>query len=181
MITSQRERRVVVVEGAIRPEHGVVADLAGGRESGGNVVHRRGRVVVIGLMARYAGGVGQLVIVVDVALRALRAGQVEASQRPTRGRVIKLAIRPQNRVVTQFASCREAGRDVIHRRGGGVVVSLVATHANRVGAGQVVIVVDMALRALRAGQVESGQRPARGRVIELAVAPQNRVVTPLTG
>ena len=63
--------------------------------------------------------------------------------------------------MTEFASRREPSCDVVHRRGRGVVVGLMASHANRVGAGQAVIIVGVALRTLRAGQVEPGERPAR--------------------
>ena len=92
------------------------------------------------------------------------------SQGPARGRVVKLSVRPQHGVVTALASQREA-LDVVHWRGCVVVVLLVATHATGVGAGQVVIIVDVTLRALRAGQVVPGQWPARGRVIKLPVGP----------
>ena len=85
VITGQRERRVVVVEGAIRPEHRVVTDLTSSRESGRNMVHRCSCIVVIGLVTRDTGSVIELVVVVDVALSALRAGQVEAGQRPAGG------------------------------------------------------------------------------------------------
>jgi hypothetical protein len=61
----------------------------------------------------------------------------------------------------------------------GRVVVHVTRRAHRVRAGQVVVVVDVALTALRAGQVESGQRPAGGRVVELAVGPQHRIVAVL--
>ena len=65
----QCEARGRVIKRAIGPEVGVVAVLAGGRESRRRVGHRGGRIVVIGLMARDAGCVGNRVIVVDVAIR----------------------------------------------------------------------------------------------------------------
>ena len=65
----QCEARGRVIKRAIGPEVGVVAVLAGGRESRRRVGHRGCRIVVIGLMARDAGCVGNRVIVVDVAIR----------------------------------------------------------------------------------------------------------------
>ena len=81
MITGQRERCVVVIKGAIGPEHGVVTDLACRREPRSNVIYRRGGSVVIGLMTRDASRVGQLVIIVDMAIDALtRWNRVQAGQ-----------------------------------------------------------------------------------------------------
>ena len=56
----------------------------------------------------------------------------------------------------------------------------VATYASRVGAGQVVIVVDVTLGALDA-RVGAGQREARGRVIKRRVQPTRRAVALLAG
>ena len=52
MRSGERERSVVVIEGRVGPEHGVVAHLASGRET--RVRHRRGRIVEIRLVARNA-------------------------------------------------------------------------------------------------------------------------------
>ena len=60
-----------VVEGAIAPLHCVVAGFARGRECCCNVVHGRSRVVVVGLVARHAGGAREVVIIIDVTIRAL--------------------------------------------------------------------------------------------------------------
>ena len=180
VITGQRERCVVVIKGAIGPEHGVVTDLACRREPRSNVIYRRRGSVVIGLMTRDASRVGQLVIIVDMALRTLRAGQVEPRQRPPSSRVIESAVRPEHGVMAEFACRREAGGNMVDRGGRGVVIGLVAADAHRVSRGQVVIIVEVALRTLRAGQVEAGQGPARGRVVELTIGPQHRVVTSLT-
>jgi len=51
----------------------------------------------------------------------------------------------------------------------------VAAHAGRVRAGQVVVVVDVALHALDAG-VRSRQGESRGRVIERRARPGGRAV-----
>ena len=69
MRTRQRPTGLRVIELAIRPLHGVMALLAGGRKAG--MRHRTLRVVVVGLVARDACGVGDVVVVVDVAIRAL--------------------------------------------------------------------------------------------------------------
>ena len=60
-----------VVESAVHPVDGVVANLACRREISRNVVHRRLRVVVIVLVAAHAGGNRDVVIVVDVTIRTL--------------------------------------------------------------------------------------------------------------
>jgi len=66
----QRPTRRRMVELSICPQNCVVAACTGRREAQRNVVDRRLRVVVIRLMARYTVCIGQLVIVVDMALRA---------------------------------------------------------------------------------------------------------------
>ena len=140
-----------------------MASLASQWETKLDVINGCGRRVVVLLVTAHAGGIGagQVVIVIDVTLRALCARQVEASQRPASSGVIKLPIRPEHRVVTLLTSSRESGLDVIHRRSCIVVVGLMAAHASGICAAEVVIVVDVALRALRAGQVEPSERPAR--------------------
>ena len=50
----QRKCCRAVIECAVRPQCGVVAELAGRREAHLNVVDRRGRVVIVGQMARGA-------------------------------------------------------------------------------------------------------------------------------
>ena len=150
-----------MIELAVRPQHGVMTLLACSREAELDVVHRRGRVVVVGLVATHASRVraGEIVVVIGVALSALRAGQVEARQWPARGRVIKRAVGPQHRVVTVLASCRETELDVVDRRGRIVVVGLMAADARCVRSRQAVVVIDVTLTALGAGEMEAGQRP----------------------
>jgi len=110
-----------------------------------------------------------------VALQA-RNGRVKAGERPAGCAVIKRTVRPEHGVMAVLTSGREAGLNVIHRRLGIVVIRLVAGNAGR--ARQVVVVVDMTLDAWRRS-VEARQCPARRRVIELAVGPENRIVTVL--
>lgn len=83
-----------------------MTSLACSREARRDMVHRRLSRVVVGLMASYAGGARQVVVIVHMAQRAWRGG-VKARERPTGGGVIELAVRPQNRVVAAFARCRE--------------------------------------------------------------------------
>jgi len=66
--SSQRERRVVVVEGRIGPLHRVVAEFAGGWKA--RVRHRTFRIVEISLMACDAECAIQTVVIVNVAIRA---------------------------------------------------------------------------------------------------------------
>jgi len=68
MGTGQREAGLRVVELAIRPLHGVMTLIARRWETG--VRHRSLRVLIIGLVARVASRVGDVVVVVDVAVGA---------------------------------------------------------------------------------------------------------------
>ena len=102
-----------------------------------------------------------------------RRGCVKASQCPTGGGVIELAVRPQNRVMAAFAGRRETQSDVVDRSLRVVVVGLVAGDAGR--SRDLVIAVHVALGA-RQGCVESGQRPACRGMVELAIRPQHCVV-----
>ena len=57
-----------MIEFAIRPLDGVMAEFAGGRET--SMGHRTGCIVVVGLVARNASRVRDVVVVVDVAVGA---------------------------------------------------------------------------------------------------------------
>ena len=84
-----------VIERGIHPVGGVMAGGAGGGEMGPSVVHRRLRFVVVGLVTRNAGRVGDGVIVVDVAVGAgARRHRVRAGQRKARLGVIETRRRP---------------------------------------------------------------------------------------
>ena len=67
----QLETSTGVVEGAIRPLHGVMARLACSRERHCDVVYRRDGIFVIQLMARVARRARQVVIIVGVAVGTL--------------------------------------------------------------------------------------------------------------
>lgn len=70
MHAGQREGRVVVIEYAVGPQIGVMAQLARGGKARGDVVHRADRAVVVGLMACHTGRAVQLVVAVDVTIGA---------------------------------------------------------------------------------------------------------------
>ena len=161
-----------MIELAVRPLDRIVALLAGGGEA--SMRYRTFCILVVGLVARNARRIRDVVIVVDVAIGAdPRRDHVGASQRPSRLRVIELAIRPLNGVMALLAGGRESG--VRHRGLRVLVVRLVARNARRIR--NVVVVVDVAINAgPRRNLVRSGQREAGLRVIELAVRPLHGVM-----
>src|SRR5882762_3278554 len=129
----------------ISPSHGIVAALASGRERELRVVYRSERGVVILQVTRGAGRGGDVVIVVDVAVRAnpRRIG-VRIRQRKAHGCVIERRWLPRDGGMALLAGLRKTSRDVI-RIGSGLKILQVAGRAGR--GGQVVVVVDMAVRA----------------------------------
>ncbi len=169
----QRKAGLRVIELSIHPLNGVVTLLAGGRETG--VRHRTLRVVVIGLMARNARSVRDVVVVVDVAVGARpRRDRVRARQRKAGLRVIELAVRPLDRVMALLAGSREAG--VRHRAFCVVVIGLVARDAS--GVRDVVVVVDVAIGALPRGHgMRPGKREGGLGVIEIRRLPRRSRVT----
>ena len=93
--TSEREAGCVVIELAVGPQDRVMASLAGSRKSCGDVRHRADRISIILLVARNARGVGQVVIVIDVAIRALpRRSSVRSGERKSGAVVIERGIEP---------------------------------------------------------------------------------------
>ena len=166
----QREARGRVVERGARPVGRRVAERAVLRESGSLVARRRG-VVVLGLVAVEAGGAGEAVVVVDVALRALRGG-MRAGEGEARRRMVERRAHPLGGVVAQRAVLREP-RGFVRRRVGSVVIGEVAIDAG--GAGEAVVVVDVALRALGRG-MGAGEREARSGVVEFSAHPLRGVV-----
>jgi len=134
-------------------------------------VSRIRRVVVIRLVATNASGRQRRVIVVDVTVDAhTRWRSVHAGKRERSVVVVKHSVRPQHRVVTQFASRRESRRNVVHRRESVVVISLMATHAGR--SGDVVVAVDMATRTLQWWHhVRSSEGETGGRMVEDCIRP----------
>jgi hypothetical protein len=111
-------------------------------------------------VAADAGGIcgRQVVVAVHVALSALQ-GRVRTGEREAGGRVVKRRIRPRNRGVALLASLRHVRLDVVRLRSP-LEILQVAIHAGRISTRQVVIVVDMALRALHC-RVRAGERESR--------------------
>lgn len=159
-----------VIELSVGPQHRVVAGFARKREACGGVVHRRQRIRVVGLMARHAGRAGKSVVIVDVAIGTLtRRNRMRARQRESGAVVIERSVQPGTRVVALLAGLREVRRNVIGIRRS-LKIFQVARHAGR--AGQVVIVVDVTIRALtRRNRMRSGQRKACAGMVELRVQP----------
>jgi len=176
--TRQRECRVGVVEGGVRPDCRVVTQLTRGRESRrsmGGVVSAR----VILLMARIAQRAVQRVIAVHMAIDALaRRHRVRSGQSEAGAGVVEFAVGPKHRIVATLACRREMGRHVIHRRSGRVVVGLMATHAS--SRGDVVISVYVTVEALtRRHRVCSGQSESGAGVVEFPVGPKHGVMAAL--
>ena len=134
-----------MIKFAIIPVHGVMAGLARQRKARLDVIRVRGLVVVL-LMTGDATRLVELVIVIDVAIGAsARWDGVRPGQRPSSLRMIELAVHPVDRVMTGFTGSGETGRDMVNGLLGVVVILLMAGDARSLG--QVVIVVDMAIRA----------------------------------
>ena len=142
---SQRERGQVVIKRGRDPCGGVVADLTSCRQAGRRV--RRGvGAVVVRHVTRRARRIGQIVVSVYVARRTGRV-HVEARQGKPGGRVIKGCSQPRDGRVTHGTIDREAGLHVV-----GIGRAVVVRHVAQIAraAGQAVVVVDVALRALQA-------------------------------
>ena len=172
MRASQGESRLGVIELCRLPRARVMAALASLRESLLHVVRIR-RALEILQVAGDARGCRQIVISINVALAA-RHRSVCAGQREARRRVVKARSRPGRRVVALLTSLREAAAHVVRIRRP-LEILQVARGAGRVGAGQVEIVVRVALLA-GYSRVGPGQGEAAGRVIELGIKPGIRAV-----
>lgn len=175
MRSSQCEAGTGVIKGRAAPRHGAVALLAGLRERRLHMIGI-GRALVILQVTGNAGGIGQLVVSVDMTLRALQRG-VPAGQRESGAGVIKGRSAPGSRGMTGFAGGWET---YLHMVGvGGAVVILHVTGGAR-STRQAVIPANMAQRALQRG-MRAGQREPGVGVIEGGAAPRGGVVTLLAG
>ena len=178
MEPGQCEARGCVIKGGRRPVCRAVAGLASLRETSRSVRRIRGAVEISQVAAdasRVRGG--QVVIAIHVALRALHGG-MEARQREAGGRVIERRIAPRRGAMALLAGLREVRLHVIGVRCA-LEVGQMAAHASRIRAGQVVVVVHMALRTLQRSMC-ARQREAGGRVIEGRVQPAGCAVALLT-
>jgi hypothetical protein len=125
----------------------IVASRAGGRENSGRRFMNwiRGGVVV-GQVATVTGRRKRGVVVIYVA-KGAGYGGMKSGQRERGGAVVKLSVGPQRGVMAELAGRGETYLDVVDRRGCRVVIVQVAGYAGRVGAGQIVVVVDVAISA----------------------------------
>jgi len=121
--SSQLEAGCRVIEGAVAPLHRIVASFAGGRECRRNMIHRRLGVVVVGLMAGDARRPGQVVVVVQVAIRALPwRNHMGASQRKAGAVVIEARVQLGRRAVAGVARLRKISSDMVRIVGSLVVL-----------------------------------------------------------
>ena len=160
-----------VIESRTCPGSRVMAVLAGSwEELGLRRVARIGAVVVVGLMAADTGGRQRRVIAVDVAVRTLpRWNQVRPGQRECSVVVVEGGVRPYHCVMAQLAGSWKSRRRVRRIVCPGVILLMTRVAQS---AGQVVVVVDVAIRALpRRYRVRSSQRKPRSRMVELAIRP----------
>jgi hypothetical protein len=164
-----------VIKAAAAPVCSAMALVTGGREARCHVI-RVGCALVVLQVTRYAGrvGTGEVVVTVDMTLRTLQR-QMGAGECKAGSGVVERPAPPVRCGVALFASLRESRGNVIWISRI-LVVSEVTGHANRVGAGELVVVVDVALRALQ-GQMRPGQRKAGRAVVEGRVCPRGRIVT----
>ena len=152
----QREPCLIVIESCRLPRGGRVADFAGGRNPGLNVIRIRGALKIRHVASR-ADGVrrGQVVVVVHVATgagdRYVRARERESGRIVIEGRRL-----PRDRRMARFAGSSEAAGHVIRVRGA-LKVQHVAGRARRIHAAQAVVVVDVA-RSAGHGHVRPSQR-----------------------
>ena len=177
--SGQWEARRGMVEGRVAPGGRAMALLASLGQSSLDVIGICGCLEIFQVTtdARRVGR-GQIVVTIHVALRTLDV-DVRSSQRETCGGVIERRRRPVGRAMALLASLREARAHVV-RVGGALEILQVAAHASRVRAGQVVIVIHMALHALHAGMGARQRESSRG-VIEVRTVPRGGVVTLLAG
>ncbi len=168
-----------MIELPVGPEQRVVAALASGREPELYVVHRSESGVVILKVTRDASGGRQVVIAVEVAVRAnSRRIGMRIRQREAHGSVIEGRRLPGRRRVALLTSLRDSAGNVV-RVFSALVIRQVAAHAGR--GRDVVIVVDVAVRAnpRRIG-VRIRQRKAHCKVIERRRLPRDSRVALLT-
>jgi len=169
-----------VIKGGIGPQDRVVASVASQWERCRNVVHRSGRVVVVGLVTGDAGRAGQAVIIVDVTIRAsTRRHGMRTSQRKSYTGVVEGRVQPVGGVMTGVAGLREVRADVV-RIGRALEILQVAVDAGR--AGQAVIVVDVAIGTdARRNRMQAGERESRVVVVEGRIEPVGGVVAGIAG
>ena len=161
-----------MVKARARPRSRAMALLAGLRESTRDVVGIR-RPLEVFQVATHASRVRarEVVVIVDVALHALHRC-MRTRQRESGSRVVEGRARPRRGAMALLAGLGESSRDVVWI-GGSLEVRQVAADAGRVRAGEVVVIVDVALHALHGGVCARQGNP----VVEWSkVAPFHEVV-----
>ena len=166
-----------MVEACRRPSARGVTELARLWEVLLHVIGIR-RPLVILQVAGHACRVGEVVIVVDVAIRALprrncvQTGKWEAGLGMVEGRGL-----PRGRVVARLASLCEAQLNMV-RICRSVEVLQVARYTGC--AGQVVVVVCVAISALAwRHAVRTGERESRQRMVEPGIEPVIEAMAPI--
>lgn len=142
MRSGQGEAGAGMVESRSSPGRSVVALLASLGEIGHDVIGVGGALVVLEVTGD-AGVVGEVVIVINVAIAALawRNG-MRAGQRKTGGRVVEAGICPRRGVVAGSAGSGNARLRVVGI-GRSLVILKVTAHTG--GAGEIEISIGMAL------------------------------------
>lgn len=165
-----------MVEGAVSPEHGIVAGFASGGECRGDVIDRGERRVVVVLVARHAGRAGQVVVVVHMAVRTLPWRRSMGTGQGKPGAVVvKGRVQPRSRVVALIAVLGKIRCHVTRIRRS-LVVLQVARYAGR--GVESVIVIDVAIGTLpRGNRVHSGQGKGCRIVVERCIRPGSGVMT----
>ena len=156
-----------------------MAGITGLRESTRNVIRIDGALEIL-QVTRHASGAGQLVIVVDVTIRALaRRNRVRAGQDEVDHRVIEGGWRPSRGGMALRTIGWEVGSHVIRVRGA-LKILQVTTYAG--DAGQVVIIANVAIDALAGwNRMPARQREADRSVIKFCIQPVIGGVTGFAG
>ena len=170
--TSERERRLGVIELGAEPLRGRVAEGTGGGEPGRRMIRVRG-LLEIGQMAPHAIHGRASELPTHVALSASH-GHMGASEREFgRGIVIELGAEPLCGGMASSASSGKEGRRVIGVRGL-LEIGQMAAHTIHGSAGEVIVCVTLAAcrSHMGAGErklggsvvIELGSHPLRGRM-----------------
>ena len=168
--TSERERRLGVIELGAEPLRGRVAEGTGGGEPGRRMIRVRG-LLEIGQMAPHAIHGRASELPTHVALSASH-GHMGASEREFgRGIVIELGAEPLCGGMASSASSGKGGRRVIGVRGL-LEIGQMAAHTIHGGAGEVIVCVTLA--ACRGRMGASQRELGRRIVVELRASPLRR-------
>jgi hypothetical protein len=138
-----------------------------------------GRSLEVLQMAAHTRVGGQVVIIVDVAVRTLtRRDSVHPGQREIRRVVVERGVGPRCRVVALLAGLRKA-RGHVGRIGSALIVLHMAVDACR--AAQVEVVVNVTIGALaRWNSMAAGKGKASRAMVEMGVQPRIRAMAKST-